>query len=147
METDYDQLNRTDDAFTYYVKLTHQLRPKTTLTIEGVRLILDTSRADDNLTFSNSYVSTQVAGTLSHRYRKFTGRLRADYIQDDYLYDDIAAGRKRKDDLFRAEFGVDYAFRKWLKLGGSYRYSRLNSNFETVEYEENTFLFFCSLVL
>ena len=147
MRTDYDRLNRTDEDLSYFVNLTQQLRPKTTLSIEGVRQILDTSRADRNLVFSNDYVSTQIAGTLSHRYRKLTGRVRVGYIQDDYLHDDIAAGRKRKDDLFRAEFGVDHALRKWFTLSGSYRYSCLNSNFKTEEYEENTFLIYCSLVL
>jgi hypothetical protein len=147
METDYDRLNRTDDALSYYVNLSHQLRPKSTLSVEGSREILDTSQADDNLTFSNSYVSSQIAGTISHRYRKTTGKLRLGYIWDDYLHDDIGAGRKRKDELFIAEFGIDHALRKWLNLGGSYRYSRLNSNFNAEEYEENTFLFYLSLVL
>lgn len=147
METDYDRLNRTDDSLSYFVDLSHQLRPKTTLVVEGVREIQDTSRADDNIAFSNSYVSTQIFGAVSHRYRKLTGRLRLGYINDDYLHDDLALGRKRKDDLFSVEFGVDHAFRRWLTLGGSYRFSRLNSNFDTQEYEENVFLAYCSLVL
>ncbi len=105
-----------------------------------MREIQDTSAADDNLAFSNDYVSTQISGTLSHHYREFTGRLTLAYIHDDYLHDDVGAGEKRKDDLIRGEFGIDYALKEWLTLGGSYRHSRLNSNFKTEEYEENVFL-------
>jgi hypothetical protein len=146
-ESDYDQLNRTDDSLSYFVSLTHQLRPRTILSVEGIRLIMDTSQADDNLPFSNAYVSTQITGTLSHGYRKFTGRVKGTYIQDDYLYDDLGLGKKRHDDLFRAEFGIDHAIRKWFTWGGIYRYSRLNSNVKTEEYEENTFLIHVSLIL
>jgi len=147
MRTDYDDLDRTDEALSYSVSLTHQLRPKTTLAVEGVREILDTSNADDNIPFSNDYISTQIAGILSHSYRKFTGRLKAGYIWDDYLHDDIATGRKRRDNLFIGEVGIAHALRKWLNLGGSYRYIRLNSNFDTEEYEENSFLVYLSVVL
>ncbi len=147
MRTDYDELNRTDEAFSYSLNLTHQLKPKTTLSLEGVREIQDTSRANRNLVFSNDYVSTQIAGTLSHRYRKFTGRLKGGYIWDDYLHDDIPAGKKRRDHLFIGELGIDHALRKWLTLGGSYRYTRLNSNFDVEEYEENNFLIYLSVVL
>jgi hypothetical protein len=146
MSTDYDRLSRTDETFTYYINVIHQLRPKTTLTVEGVRAILDTSRSDENLLFSNDYVSTQIAGILAHRYRKFTGKLRVAYINDDYLHADVGT-RKRKDDLLRVEVGLDHALRKWLKLGGSYRYTNLNSNFEAEEYTENAFLFYLSLIL
>jgi hypothetical protein len=147
MQADYPRLDRTDDAISYAVDLTHELRPKTLFFLEGVREILDTSRADDNLGFSNSYVSTQVSATLTHRYRKLTGRLKAGLIRDEYLHDDIASGKERRDHLFTGEFGVDHVLRKWLTLGGSYRYSRLNSNFDTEEYTENIFLFHVSLIL
>ncbi len=145
METEYDGLDRTDDALSYFINLTHQLRPKTFVSVEGVREILDTSRADRNLVFSNDYVSTQIAGILSHRYRKSTGRLRVAYIRDDYLHDDIGAGEKRRDNLLRAEFGIDHALRRWISLGGSYRYTHLDSNFENEDYEENVFLVYVSL--
>jgi len=147
METDYDRLNRTDNTLSYFVDFTHELRPKTTLLVEGGREILDTSRADDNLGFSNAYVSSQIAAEVSHRYRKFTGRVRGAYIQDDYLYDDRGLGKKRRDDLMRAEFGIDHAIRKWLSWGGTYRYSRLDSNVKTEEYEENAFLIHVFLIL
>ncbi len=148
MRGDYDRSDRTDEAVTYYINLVQQLKPKTALSIEGVREIQDTSAADDNLAFSNDYVSTQISGTLSHHYREFTGRLTLAYIHDDYLHDDVGAGEKRKDDLIRGEFGIDYALKEWLTLGGSYRHSRLNSNFfKTEEYEENVFLVFVTLVL
>jgi hypothetical protein len=147
MRTDYPRLDRTDSALSYSINLTHQLRPKTTLSLEGVRAILDTSFADRNLVFSNAYVSTQISGNLTHRYRKFTGRLKAGYIQDEYLYDDVGVGKKRKDQLFRGEFGIDYALRKWLRFGGSYRYTRRDSNFDGEEYQENLFLVTLSLIL
>lgn len=146
METDFDKLNRTDSALSYSLDVTHRLRPKTTVALKGAREILNTSAADRNLTFSNSYLSTQIAGTLTHRYRKLTGRLTLGYIRDEYLYDDIASGEKRKDDLFRAEFGLEHALRKWLRIGASYRYIRLNSNFKASEYTENAFLGYVSLV-
>ena len=147
MQTDYHRIDQTDDTLSYFISLTHQFGPKTTLSLEGVREILDSTRADDNLAFSNSYVSTQIAATLSHCYRKLTGRLRVGYIGDTYLHDDIGAGTKRRDSLLRTEFGIDYALQRWLNLGGSYRYSRLNSNFRTEEYEESIFLVHLSLVL
>lgn len=147
MQTDYHRLDRSDDALSYLINLTYQLRPKTTVSLEGVRQIMDTSRADRNLLFSNDHVSTQILGTLSHRYRKLTGRLRAGYIHDDYLHDDIGLGEKRRDDLFTGGFAIDYGLRKWLSLGGSYRYTRLNSNFETEGYTENMFLIYLSLIL
>ncbi|MBW2122660.1 MAG: outer membrane beta-barrel protein, partial [Deltaproteobacteria bacterium] len=127
--------------------ITHRLRPKTTLSVEGVRRILDTSRADRNLAFGSGYVSTQIRATLSHRYRKLTGRLKVGYIHDEYLHDDSGLGKKRKDDLYTGELSVDHALRRWLRLGGAYRYTRLNSNFPAEEYGENTIMIYVSLIL
>ena len=147
MVRDYDDLDRDDDAFSYSVNITHQLRPKTTLTLEGVREVQDTSTADENIEFSNSYTSTQIGATLAHRYRKLTGRLGLRYIHDDYNHDDIDAGKDRDDDLFIGEVGLDHAFRTWLKVGGTYRFTTLNSNFDEQEYTENSFLIYLAVIL
>jgi hypothetical protein len=145
--TDYEKLRRTDEALSYAINIAHQLRPKTKLTVEGVREILDTSASDDNVPFSNSYVSTQIAASLSHRYRKLTGRLRLGYIFDDYLHDDISAGKEREDELITAEFGIDWGPRKWLQVGTTYRHTRLDSNFEAEDYSENAILAYISVIL
>jgi len=118
-----------------------------TLTLRGVHDIFDTSLADNNLTFSTSYTSSQIIAGLQHTYRKFTTNIEGDYIYDRYLYDDLRVGEKRRDNLWRGSVGVNYQMQRWVKLGIKYRYSNLNSNFDAEDYTENLISFFVGLSL
>ncbi len=112
-----------------------------------MRNVFDTSNADDNIQYSSSYLSNQVTVGLQHTYRKFTSSIGGDYIYDRYLHDDLNVGRKRKDSIWRGSAGIDYQMQRWIKLGVKYRYTNLNSNFNTEDYAENLVAFFVGLSL
>jgi hypothetical protein len=134
---DYYAIDRNEDSVYAAADISHEITSRTIFTLRGVRSIFDTSRADRNLRFSTSYISNQVIVGLRHTYRKFTGSIGGDYIHDRYLRDDLVAGRKRRDDIVRGSVGIDYQMQRWITLGVKYRYTDLNSNFDTEDYVEN----------
>jgi hypothetical protein len=147
IRTDYYRVDRDDDALFASANISHELTSHITVALEGIRSIFDTSNADDNIQFGTSYVSSQVRTKLRHTYRKFTTNLRGEYIHDKYLHDDSNFGRKRKDDVWRGSVGVDYGMQRWLKFGVKYRYTDLDSNFDSEDYRENLVAFHVGLSL
>lgn len=143
----YYRVDREDDVIYASADISHELTNHIVLSITGVHDIFDTSKADDNLRFSTSYVSSQVSAGLHHTYRKFTSSIGGDYIFDRYVHDDLNAGKKRKDTVWRGSAGIDYQMQRWIKLGVKYRYTNLNSNFDTEDYGENLVAFFVGLSL
>ncbi len=143
----YYRVDREDDVIYASADISHELTSHIVLSIKGVHDIFDTSNADDNIQFSTSYVSSQVSAGLRHTYRKFTSSIGGDYIFDRYVHDDLNAGRKRKDTVWRGSAGIDYQMQRWIKLGVKYRYTNLNSNFDTEDYGENLVVFFVGLSL
>ena len=144
---EYYALNRTDDTVYVSADISHEITSRTIFTLRALRDVFDTSQADDNLQFSSSYVSNQVSAGLSHTYRKFTGSIGGDYIYDRYLYDDLIPGEKRRDHVWRGWAGIDYQMQRWIKLGIKYRYTDLDSNFDTQDYIENLICGFVTLSL
>jgi hypothetical protein len=144
---EYYALDRTDDTVYISADVSHEITSRTIFTLSGIRSVFDTSRADDNIRYSSSYLSNQVSARLQHTYRKFTGSIGGNYIYDRYLYDDLGAGEKRKDSVWRGLVGIDYQMQKWIKLGIKYRYANLNSNFDSEDYAENLISFFVTLGL
>jgi hypothetical protein len=134
---------------TLYVSadISHEITSRTIFTLRGLRSIFDTSKADNNLRFGTSYVSNQFIAGLRHTYRKFTGSIAGDYLHDRYLQDGLAAGKKRRDNVVRGSVGIDYHMQRWIKLGVKYRYTNLNSNFDTEDYVENVVNFYVGLSL
>ncbi len=147
VQTRYHVIDREDDAIFASANISHELTSHITLSLTGIRSIFDTSNADDNIEFSTSYVSNQVTAGLQHTYRKFTTRIGGDYIFDRYLHDELMAGKKRKDYVWRGSAGIDYQMQRWIKLGVNYRYTNLNSNFDSEDYGENLVAFFVGLSL
>ena len=147
VEKNYYVLNREENAVFASANISHELTSHIILSITGMRSVFDTSNADDNIQFSSSYLSNQVTARLQHTYRKFTSSIGGDYIHDRYLHDDLGAGRKRKDTVWRGSAGIDYQMQRWIKLGVKYRYTNLNSNFDTEDYGENLVAFFVGLSL
>jgi len=143
----YYALNREEDALYVSADISHELTSRTIVTLRGIRSVFDTSKADRNLIYSSSYLSNQVTASLRHTYRKFTGSIGGDYIYDRYLYDDLRAGKKRRDHVWRGSAGIDYQMQRWIKLGVKYRYTDLDSNFDNEDYIENLVLFFVTLSL
>jgi hypothetical protein len=144
---DYYVLNRRDDALYVAADISHEITSRTIFTLNALRDVVDTSRADNNLRFSSSYVSNQVWATLRHTYRKFTGGIGGDYIYDRYLHDDLIPGKKRRDHLWRGWVGIDYQMQRWIKLGVKYRFTDLNSNFDSEDYTESLISGFVTLSL
>ncbi len=147
MQTRYHVIDRADDAVYASANISHELTSHITISLTGIRSIFDTSNADDNIEFSTSYVSSQVTARLQHTYRKFTTSIGGDYIFDRYLHDDLGGGGKREDQVWRGSAGIDYQMQRWIKLGVNYRYTNLNSNFDTEDYGENLVAFFVGLSL
>lgn len=147
VQTHYHVIDRKDDAIFTSANISHELTSHIIISLTGIRSIFDTSNADDNIEFSTSYVSNQVTAGLKHTYRKFTTSIGGDYIFDRYLHDDLRAGKKRKDYVWRGSAGIDYQMQRWIRLGVKYRYTNLNSNFDTEDYGENLVAFFVGLSL
>ncbi len=147
VEKVYYVLNREEDAVFASADISHELTSRTIISLKGIRTVLDTSQADDNIDFSSSYLSNQVTATLSHTYRKFTGGIGGDFIHDRYLHDDLLAGERRRDTVWRGFASIDYHMQRWIKLGVKYRYTTLDSNFDTKDYVENLGIFFVGLTL
>jgi hypothetical protein len=147
VQTTYHRIDREDDSVYMSANISHELTSHITISLIGIRNIFDTSNADDNIQFSTSYVSTQIAAKLKHTYRKFTTHIGGEYIFDDYRHDDLLVGRKREDDVWRGSLGVDYQMQRWIKLGVKYRYTTLDSNFDNEDYDENLVAFFVGLTL
>jgi hypothetical protein len=147
VQTRYHVIDREDNAIYASANISHELTSHITMSLAGIRSIFDTSNADDNIEFSTSYVSNQVAARLQHSYRKFTTTIGGDYIFDRYLHDDRVAGKEREDYVWRGSVGIDYQMQRWIKLGVKYRYTNLNSNFDTEDYGENLVAFFVGLSL
>ena len=146
-ERHYYALDRTEDTAYVSADISHELTSRTIFTLRGIRSVFDTSRADNNIVYSSSYLSNQVSANLQHTYRKLTGSIGGDYIYDRYLYDDLGAGKKRKDNVWRGWAGIDYQMQKWIKLGVKYRYTNLDSNFDNEDYAENLVSLFVTLSL
>lgn len=144
---EYYALDRTDDTLYVSADISHELTSRTILTLSGIRSVFDTSEADNNIRYSSSYLSNQVTASLQHTYRKLTGSIGGDYIYDRYLYDDLGAGEKRKDHVWRGWAGIDYQMQRWIKLGVKYRYANLDSNFDNEDYVENLVSLFVTLSL
>lgn len=147
IERNYYVIDREEDSLYASADISHEITSRTIFTLRGVRSIFDTSKIDRNLRFSTSYISNQVIASLGHTYRKFTGSIAGDYIHDRYLRDDLVAGRKRRDDIVRGSVGIDYQMQRWIKLGVKYRYTDLDSNFDTEDYAENVVNFYVGLSL
>jgi hypothetical protein len=144
---DYYVLDRREDTVYVSADISHEITSRTIFTLRALRDVFDTSLADDNLRFSSSYYSNQVSSTLRHTYRKFTGSIGGDYIYDRYLHDDLVAGKKRRDHVWRGWAGIDYEMQRWIKLGVKYRYTDLDSNFDSEDYIENLISGFVTLSL
>ena len=143
----YHRIDRDDEAIYASADISHELTSHIILTLRGVQDIFDTSRTDKNLLFSTSYTSSQIRAGLQHTYRKFTTNIEGEYIHDRYLHDDLRVGKKRRDNLWRGSIGTEYQMQRWVKLGLKYRYSNLDSNFDTEDYAENLISFFVGLSL
>jgi hypothetical protein len=143
----YYALNREEDAVFASANISHELTSRTIFTLSGIRSVFDTSRADNNIIYSSSYLSNQVSAGLHHTYRKFTGGIGGDFIYDRYLHDDLRAMKERRDTVWRGSVGIDYQMQRWIKIGVQYRYTNLNSNFNTEDYVENLGVFLVGLTL
>ncbi|UCD70443.1 MAG: outer membrane beta-barrel protein [Syntrophobacterales bacterium] len=144
---EYYKLDRTDDTVYISADVSHEITSRTIFTLSGIRSVFDSSRADNNIQYSSSYLSNQVSASLQHTYRKFTGSIGGSYIYDRYLHDDLGVGTRRKDRVWRGWVGIDYQMQKWIKLGIKYRYANLDSNFDSEDYAENLISFFVTLSL
>lgn len=147
VEKNYYARNRKEDAVFASADISHELTSRTIFTLRGIRSVFDTSQADDNINYSSSYLSNQVSATLRHTYRKFTGGIGGDFIYDRYLHDDLRAGTRRRDTVWRGFVSIDYQMQRWIKIGVQYRYTNLNSNFANEDYVENLGSIFVGLTL
>ena len=48
-------------------------------------------------------------------------------------------GSARNDDTYKVEARYDYAFRRWMDIGGGYRYEDNDSDLNFYSYKENVF--------
>ena len=122
--------------FVFEGKVEHNFTPKTSLVFTASR------RTDETNIPSTSFVLTNACEL---RYQqiltsKITGYVDLGYTRDSYGEDLTFGGEtaKRRDNLYQASLGFQYAFRKWLKAGISYAYIDRVSNFPDFNYTTNT---------
>jgi len=136
---DFTDSATNNKTFVFEGKIEHRFTPKTSLTVTASR------RTDETNIPSTSFVLTN---EVELRYQqmltsKITGSLGLGYTNESYGTDLTFGGltEKREDNIYYLSLGLQYEFRKWLKAGIAYQYTRRNSNFPDFAYSNNSLLF------
>ena len=58
-----------------------------------------------------------------------------------YELDDYKDGLDREDDLYDAEVGLTYRWKRYLDVGAAYQFEKRNSNLDSEDYTANVFYF------
>ena len=133
---DFDDSATNNKTFVFEGKVEHKFTPKTSLKLTASR------RTDETNIPSTFFVLTN-AFELNYQQMltsKITGYVDLGYTRESYGEDLTFEGMtaKRRDDIYQASLGVQYAFRKWLKAGIAYSYTTRDSNFPDFNYSTNT---------
>jgi hypothetical protein len=123
----------------FEAKVDHRFTPKTSLALTAFR------KTDETNIPSTFFVLTQ---GVSANYQQLltarvTGSAVLSYTNERYGSDLAVGGitAKRTDNVYQASAGFQYEFRKWLKTGIVYVYTRNDSNFPEFDYSSNTLFF------
>jgi len=90
------------------------------------------------------YEDTSVGLNLRQKFlRKFTFRLGGSYGKNDY---NDPVPKKKKQDNYLFDTGLDYQIQDWLTAGIGYSYMKKDSNYRQDEFKDNMFIMSVSLI-
>ncbi|MBN1547645.1 MAG: outer membrane beta-barrel protein [Syntrophaceae bacterium] len=138
-EKDYDEDRDEDriDTFSTQIDLAYNISPYDVVKLKAIRTIeedIDTNQPFTREDYSIGY-SRIIASNERIRLNAQLG-----YGKDDYegeAQDTDGAWKKRKEDIYYATLGIEYAMQRWLMWNLSYTYLRRDSNFIRYDYDEN----------
>ena len=128
-DRDYDSGARKDeDGFLWEVGVLWEPRSYSSFDFTTKRYYQETTG------LGNGINTEEVSLLWSHQWnqRSSTGLTLA-ALDEDY------EGSDRNDDTYRVEARYDYAFRRWMDIGGGYRYEDNDSDLNFYSYKENMF--------
>ncbi len=128
-----------NDIIIFEAKVDHRFTPKTSLGLTAFR------KTDETNIPSTYFVLTQ---GVSAEYQqlltaRITGLATLSYTNEKYGADLTIGGNtaERRDNIYQASVGFQYEFRKWLKAGIVYVFTKDDSTFPEFDYSSNTLFF------
>jgi hypothetical protein len=137
MDKNFDASDRDDDdAVTWEVGVEWRPREYSIFTLSTARDYGETNGTGDAIRRDD------VTLTWMHAWReRLTTTAELSYTAETF------DPTTRDDDVFYAGFRVDYAMRRWLTLGASWRYDDRDSNVDPFDYTRNVFLITANITL
>ena len=138
----YDNLtdvngNRYQDRNTLIAATSLSLKasPTTRLALSLTRALRE-SASDTNEFFYDTGFGLNLQRTIIPKFFLTVGGI---YILNEY---NLPVNEPREDDNYRANIGLEYKIRDWLKAGAGYHYKQKESNNLDFEYRDNQFMIF-----
>lgn len=123
--------NNAVNSFIGSVNIARVINESTTVKLEARRSV-NPSITQGGTTVTNDSVEVNLDRKIG---RRLTANVVARYRRDSY--DQTFAGVERTDNSFEGEVKLSYQFRKWGKMGISYKHLENHSSLPTVNYKQN----------
>lgn len=143
---DYDNLTdvngrRYDDKDTWIAStfMSFEATATTTLDFSVVRALRETG-SDTNEFFEDTGIGINLRQLIFTKAQLYAG---ATYSRNDY---NLSEGEPRKDDNYKANIGIYYLIRGWMRVGVGYDYWKKNSDRSEYEFTDNRFTASLSIV-
>lgn len=143
---DYDNLTdvngrRYDDKDTWIAStfMSFEATPTTTLDLSVLRALRETG-SDTNEFFEDTGIGINLRQLIFTKAQLYAG---ATYSRNDY---NIYEGEPRKDDNYKANIGIYYLIRGWMRVGVGYDYWKKDSDRSEYEFTDNRFTASLSIV-
>ena len=142
IKKDFDSSRRKDgDDFTWEVGV--EWRPKSFSIFN-----LNTSRDFQETNGAGNFISKDsINASWSHQWHKLSPKFSTlvDISYSEDSFDQITTGRE--DEYLNIGVSVNYKMRRWLELGGGYRYDERDSTISAFDYDRNIFELFATIYL
>lgn len=144
LQKNFAKIGKTDyTTWTTSVDLSHELSNHTSLTITGQRAVNEA-----NLQGTNYLVSTGAYAELKHKFiQKLTAVVKGSIGTDDFSDIVPPETEKRQDLTTMGGMGLKYLIQDWLETAIDYSHTDRNSNMDTNDYWENSYMFTINVVL
>lgn len=140
IDKDFDSDAQPDgDAFAWEVGV--EWRPKSFSIFN-----FNTSRDFDETNGAGNFIETDsIDASWTHQWHKFSPRLSTVV---DFSYSEQSFGTiTREDDYLNLGISINYKMRRWLQLGGGYRYDERDSTDNDFDYDRNLVELFANIAL
>ncbi len=136
---DFSNSGTKNDSLIFEAKIDHRFTPKTSLGLTAFRKTGETNIPSTFFVLAQG-VSADYQQLLTSR---ITGSVMLSYTNEKYGAD-LTIGEntaERRDNIYQASLGFQYEFRKWLKAGIIYVFTKDDSTFPEFDYSSNTWFF------